>query len=287
MRYSVFTASTPQWEPAEAARVLAAQGWDGVEWRITDQEPADPPGFWAGNRATWPLTGLEDLLPEIARVTREAGLELSGLGGYARCDDHANVERMLSATAVLGAGQVRVTMPALGTGDYRALFAVARRDLEWVAERAAAHGVKALVELHHRTITASASAAIRLVDGLDPDHVGVIHDLGNLVIEGQEDALAAFQMLGPYLAHVHVKNVAWEATGTDGFDGATTWAERWAPLRSGQADVEAYLDALAEHGYDGWVTLEDFSTELPLEERTRDNLAYLRAVHARVAERRA
>ncbi|WP_028049898.1 sugar phosphate isomerase/epimerase [Cellulomonas sp. URHD0024] len=287
MRYSVFTASTPQWEPAEAARILAAQGWDGVEWRITDQAPADPPGFWAGNRATWPLTGLEGLLPEIARVTREAGLELSGLGGYARCDDHANVERMLSATAVLRAGQVRVTMPALGTGDYRDLFAGARKDLEWVAERADAYGVKALVELHHRTITASASAAIRLVDGLDPEHVGVIHDLGNLVIEGQEDALAAFQMLGPYLAHVHVKNVAWAVTGTEGFDGATTWAEHWAPLRSGQADVEAYLEALAEHGYDGWITLEDFSTELPLEERTRDNLAYLRAVHARVAERRA
>lgn len=287
MKYSVFTASTPQWEPAEAARMLAAQGWDGVEWRITDQEPAEPPGFWAGNLATWPLTGLEDLLPEIARVTRESGLELSGLGGYARCDDHANVERMLSATAVLGAGQVRVTMPALGTGDYRDLFSGARRDLEWVADRAAAHGVKALVELHHRTITASASAAIRLVDGLDPDHVGVIHDLGNLVIEGQEDALAAFQMLGPYLAHVHVKNVAWVVTGTDGFEGATAWAEQWAPLRSGQADVEAYLEALAEFGYDGWITLEDFSTDVPLEERTRDNLAYLRAVHARVAGRRA
>ena len=62
--------------------MLADQGWDGIEWRVTDQDPADPPGFWAGNRATWPLTGLEDLLPEIARVTRDAGLEISGLGGY-------------------------------------------------------------------------------------------------------------------------------------------------------------------------------------------------------------
>ena len=285
MKFSVFTASTPDWEPEQAAQLLAAQGWHGIEWRITDQAEALTPGFWAGNRSSWPLTGLEASVPEIARITAAAGLEFSGIGGYARCDDHDNVERMLAATAALGARQVRVTMPPLGSGDYRALFAGARTDLEWVATRAAEHGVKALVELHHRTITSSASAAIRLVDGLDPAAVGVIHDLGNLVIEGHEDFLAAFQMLGPYLAHVHVKNALWRASVEKGSDSSVTWQNEWASLRDGQADVEAYFTALSDHGYDGWVTVEDFSTELPLAERTADNLAYLRGVQARVAAR--
>jgi sugar phosphate isomerase/epimerase len=285
LKFSVFTASTPDWEPEQAAQQLAAQGWDGIEWRVTDQAEALSPGFWAGNRSSWPLTGLEASVPEIARITAAAGLEFSGIGGYARCDDHDNVERMLAATAELGARQVRVTMPPLGSGDYRALFAGARTDLEWVAARAAEHGVKALVELHHRTITSSASAAIRLVDGLDPAAVGVIHDLGNLVIEGHEDFLAAFQMLGPYLAHVHVKNALWRASADEGFDSTVSWQNEWASLRHGQADVEAYFTALADHGYDGWVTVEDFSTELPLAERTADNLAYLRGVQARVAAR--
>ena len=44
MRFSVFTASTPDWTPAQAADLLAAQGWDGIEWRITDQEEAPEPG---------------------------------------------------------------------------------------------------------------------------------------------------------------------------------------------------------------------------------------------------
>jgi sugar phosphate isomerase/epimerase len=82
MKFSVFTASTPDWTPAEAVQNLAEQGWDGVEWRITDQAPADPPGFWAGNRATWTLTGLEESLPAIKRVTEGAGLEFSGIGAY-------------------------------------------------------------------------------------------------------------------------------------------------------------------------------------------------------------
>jgi len=279
MRFSVFTASTPQWSPAEAVRVLAGQGWDGVEWRVTDQEPAPEPGFWKGNLATWPLTGLEEHLPEIARLTRDAGLEFSGIGGYVVCSDRAGVERMLAATAALGAGRVRVAMPALGTGRYPDLFARARADLEWTADRAATHDVQALVELHHRTIVASASAAVRLVDGLDPARVGVIHDVGNLVIEGHEDHLAGFEMLGPYLAHVHVKNVAWEPTGRRP-DGSTEWAERWATLREGQADLGAYFRALAAVGYDGWITVEDFSTALPLADRTRDNLRFLRELAA-------
>ena len=284
MKFSVFTASTPEWEPEQAATTLAAQGWDGIEWRITDQQPADSPGFWAGNRSTWPLTGLEGSLEEIARITSAAGLGYSGIGGYARADDHINVERMLAATARLGARQVRVAMPPLSPEvDYRDSFAATRADLEWVATRAEAHGVKALVELHHRTITSSASAAFRLIDGLDPDRVGVIHDLGNLLIEGHEDFTAAFSLLGPYLAHVHVKNALWRASSEPGFDGAVVWREEWATLRGGQGDVEVYLAALVKHGYDDWVTVEDFSTAVPLARRTADNLDYLRAVCTRVA----
>jgi sugar phosphate isomerase/epimerase len=271
----VFTASTPDWTPTEAAQNLAAQGWEGVEWRITDQDSAPEPGFWAGNRATWSLTGLEDSLPQIAAITADAGLAFSGLGGYARSDNHSDVERMLAATATLGAERVRVTMPRTDEGDYRDLFAAARRDLEWVVERAAHHGVTALVELHHETITPSASAAIRLIDGLDPAHVGVIHDLGNLLIEGQERHESAFELLGPYLAHVHIKNAKW-AAGPPDADGIVPWHNEWAPLRTGQADVRGYLAALVRHGYDRWVTLEDFSTALPLAERTADNLAFVR-----------
>jgi sugar phosphate isomerase/epimerase len=277
VRFSVFTASTPDWTPEEAVAHLAAQGYDGVEWRVTDQEPADVPGFWAGNRATWPLTGLEESLAGIDRLTRGAGLAYSGIGGYARSHDREGVARLLAATAALGAGRLRVPMPLLGGGDYRDLFAGARKDLEWATAEAARLGVSVLVELHHGTVASSASAALRLVEGLDPAAVGVIHDLGNLLIEGHEDHRAAFQLLGPYLQHVHLKNAAWRP-GPTAADGSVAWEHGWATLRAGQADVGAYLRALREHGYDGWVTMEDFSTAVPLPERTRDNLAYVRSL---------
>jgi sugar phosphate isomerase/epimerase len=299
MKFAVFTASTPEWTPQEAAATLAAQGWDGVEWRITDQKESETPGFWAGNRATWPFAGLEGRLDEIAALTRGAGLEFPALGGYARCDDHDGVERMLAATAALGAGKVRVTTLPLGTVEmggapsgrsYPDLFAETREHFHWVAERAAHHGVTALVELHRGTVVASASASLRLLDGIDPRHVAVIHDVGNLISEGQEDTLSAFQMLGDRLAHVHVKNTRWASRPSSEsgvFEGTVDWAPQPAPLRAGQADLVAYFRALQAVGYDGWITVEDFSTERPLRERTADNLRYLHAVADRVGAERA
>ncbi|MDK8172988.1 sugar phosphate isomerase/epimerase family protein [Curtobacterium citreum] len=285
MKFSVFTASTPDWTPDEAARNLAGQGWDGIEWRIVDDRTEDgSSGFWAGNRSTWQYSDITEQVGEIARTTDAAGLEYSGIGGYQPVSDRAGVETMLRVTSELGARQVRVTMPWYRRErertheTYGQMFDRTRADLEWTAGRAAELGVKALVELHHMTITPSASAALRLVDGLDPAHVGVIHDLGNLVIEGHEDHLAAFELLGPYLAHAHVKNARWVDTGDTRADGSRVWQHEWAPLRDGQASVSEYLDALRQVGYDGWVTIEDFSTDLPLAERTADNLAYLRSL---------
>ncbi|BDZ50388.1 hypothetical protein GCM10025867_26290 [Frondihabitans sucicola] len=266
MKFSVFTASTPDWTPAQAITALAGQGWDGIEWRLLDQQPSSTgePGFWAGNLATLPLAGIEGEVAGIAALTRDAGLEMSGVAGYARADERDDVERVLRATAALGAPQARVAMPRSDTAEaYPALFERTREDVAWAASLAASLGIKALVELHHETITPSASAARRLLEGLDPEHVGVIHDLGNLVIEGRERHTAAFELLGDYLAHVHVKNARWVTDGERTPAGSLRWRHEWAPLRDGQADVGQYLTDLREHGYDGWVTLEDFSTDLP------------------------
>jgi sugar phosphate isomerase/epimerase len=284
MRFSVFTASTPEWTPEEAAKNIAALGWDGIEWRIVDQAESETgePGFWAGNRATWPMTGLEESVPEIVRVTREAGLDFSGIGGYAKAYDRENVERMLAATAAIGAGQVRVAMPNVPVADYRETFAQTRADLEWAVERAQAHGVKVLVELHHGTITSSASAAYRLVEGLDPEHIGVIHDIGNLMHEGYEDLPSALQILGEYLAHVHVKNASPWPSGQQNPDGQTVWQTNWATLRDGAADIDFLFRALVAFGYDGWVTLEDFApTGLDRADALADSLAFLRGSHTR------
>ena len=61
MKFAVFTASLPEWTPEEAVTELAAQGWDGVEWRVVDQKPpSGASGFWSGNKCTWPQSSFLD-----------------------------------------------------------------------------------------------------------------------------------------------------------------------------------------------------------------------------------
>ena len=88
---------------------------------------------------------------------------------------------------------------------------------------------------------------------------------------------ASSRCSGPYLAHVHVKNGGW-FPGQTAADGTVGWAHRFTSLRTGQADGGAYLRTLRRHGYDGWVSVDDFSAERPLAQRTADNLAYLRSL---------
>jgi sugar phosphate isomerase/epimerase len=279
VKFAVFTDSTPEWSPAEAVKILAEQGWQGIEWRIVDQPVVDGPvSFWSGNRATWPLTGLEDHLDEIRSTTLDAGLEFSALGGYAPPTQRDEVERLLAATAALGAERVRIAGLAVSEGQtYREAFAACRGHWEWVEERARHHGVQALLELHFGTLTPSASSARQLLEGLDPAHVGVIHDIGNLVIEGWEEPAHGLELLGEYLAHLHVKNCAFHLAGVES-DGTLRWEPQWVPLREGRANLPELFKALAASGYDGWVTVEDFSTAVPLLERTAANLEYLRSI---------
>ncbi|MDO5661527.1 MAG: sugar phosphate isomerase/epimerase family protein [Brachybacterium sp.] len=270
VRLSVFTASTPKWDPAEAARRIAGAGYEGVEWRILDQKPAPPgegPGYWAGNRATWSIREAVET-PELLLETAEAaGLEISAFGCYTTHQDLETVDALLGAAARIGVPRMRVnTVPLAQLEDhaYPELLDRSRREIGEVARRAAHHGVQALVELHPGTLVASASAAMRLLEDIDPRHVGVIHDLGNVITEGFETLRASVDMLGEHLAHVHVKN----SRPTHGPDG---WRWEFCPIDQGFGDLTDYLAQMRRVGYDGWVTLEDFAdTPGPDEKLTRN-----------------
>ena len=278
MKVAVCTVSLPEWTPEQAVAELAALGFDGIEWRVADDPATDgPPGFWRGNRCTWPASSFEQDVPRIAELTRAAGLDMPAIGPYARCDDLDAVESLMRGAAALGVPRLRVQVGAPGPEGYRATFARRREEYRAVAELALRHGVQALVELHHQSLVASASAAVRFLDGMDPRAVGVIHDVGNMLREGYEHDPWSLEILGEHLAHVHVKNAVLRPE-----PGASPpWAWHWAPMRLGAAPLERLFDALAAVGYDGWVSLEDFSTEAPLRERMRDGLSHVRELAAR------
>ena len=102
-----------------------------------------------------------------------------------------------------------------------------------------------------------------------------------MVYEGFEHYRMGLEVLGPYLAHVHLKNARWTETGAR--DGRQHRAGGRSSRRSPKArvDVRGAVRARSRAvGYDGWVSFEDFSTTRPLLDRTRDNLAVRAAADA-------
>jgi sugar phosphate isomerase/epimerase len=293
MKFSTFNITTPDWTPREAAVELKALGFDGVAWRIVDQKESEEPGFWIGNRSTWPLTGLEESLPEMVLLRDETGLTISAFYGYPRWNDHEAVERQLRACAAIGVKVCRVVgpgkstfgggpLPQLGLAPFDELLEASRRDWKWVADCASEHGVKAVTPLHHEWVNASASGSRRMLDGLDPAAVGIIADWGHLAIEGWEDPLATVQILGPYLDSVMLKNFGFYPT-RQRTDRTIVWEYRSEPLRSGRVDIPNVMAALNAESFDGWVTLAETAGDQPTRDRLADSLSYVKAAAAATA----
>jgi sugar phosphate isomerase/epimerase len=280
VRFAVFTVSTPEYTPDEAVRIFQELGYEGVEWRVTDQQPSPSgePEFWAGNRCTLPLSTFVDEAPRIRALAEQAGLATINVGAYARCDDLAAVERVFQGTRLLDAPSARVGVPRYdGSQSFTHLRAMAQQQFRDVEALARQYRVRVVVETHPNTIVPSASALAWFLAPFDPRFIGALWDPGNMVHEGYEQYRLGLEALGPYLAHVQIKNAAWRVAGARA-DGSQIWQVGWAPLRAGIVDLHAVFDALAAVGYDGWLSCEDFSTEQPVEDRLRDNLAFLKSL---------
>jgi sugar phosphate isomerase/epimerase len=278
MKVGVFTVGLPDLTPEEAVREIKDAGYDGVEWRVTrvpEEARSEEPTFWGNNLCT--LAPTEEEARRARRISEEAGLEVPGLGTYVAVGDLEATENAMRFAVAAGGSQVRVGVGTLDGSSYEDSFSAAREFLGGVENLAGSLGVKALVEIHHKTICPSASLAHRLVSAFDSDLVGVIFDPGNMAQEGFEDYRIGAELLGPYLAHVHIKNSAFERP-----EGGGVWKPRWSPLEDGVVDFDRVFEALERVSYDGWLVIEDFSGVRPSREALRHNLGFVRAFVDRI-----
>src|SRR5918911_942893 len=160
MKVGVFTVGLPDLTPEEAVRELKEAGYDGVEWRGSRGPPqarSEEPSFWGNNLCT--LAPTEEEARRARRISEEASLEIVGLGTYVAVGDLEAADGAMRFAVTAGASQVRVGAGAPDGRPYAELFSAAREFLEGVVDLARSHGVKALIEIHHRTICPSASLA--------------------------------------------------------------------------------------------------------------------------------
>ncbi|WP_138413566.1 sugar phosphate isomerase/epimerase family protein [Sinomonas gamaensis] len=270
MKLGFYSACLPSLSPEEAIAVASQSGYSGVEWRVSDDVgDSGSPDFLGNNRCT--VRPHEDEVAKVCEASRDAGLEVIALAPYIETGDLETVERLMAMAKCNDVPAVRLRAPWMGPEGFHALFDQGRAFFDQAAALAGSYGVKALLEIHQRSICPSASLARQMVGHLPPTRVGVIYDVGNLVVEGYEDHEMALQMLGPLLAHIHLKNAAFYPDAAGG-----PWKHQWTELDRGIVDVDRLLRLLQQYDYTGWISVEDFSTSRSDPDKLHYNSKYLR-----------
>lgn len=116
--------------------------------------------------------------------------------------------------------------------------------VRYLGDRAGEAGVSLLMETGQET----AEDLQRFVETLNHPNVWLNFDPANLILYNKDEPLSAFRRLAPWVRHIHIKDaVRTVVPGTWGRE--VVWGE-------GQVNAFAFLNTLAEAGYEGALAIE-------------------------------
>jgi sugar phosphate isomerase/epimerase len=212
-----------------------------------------------GKRGASDAESLDAFMASWDDATAAHGLKICALNCSLQPDLRDDIRAIFRAAADRGIERVKVDVsPSNSREPYERLLSVARENWGALAPIAREYGVKALAEVHPKIVCHSPSAMRRMLDGIPPDSVGAILDPGNMTYEGWEDMHESVDILGPYLAHLHVKNGAWERS-----PGATPpWRPIATALDDGIVDWFETCRELHRAGFVGYGVLEFLRDEM-------------------------
>jgi sugar phosphate isomerase/epimerase len=251
------TSTLPTFALDDALRLAAGAGYDGVELRVHDAYHVS-------------LPELQRRCDEIKRSVDAHELQLRVYNTYFGVNDVDSADALIEICRRTGVKHFRVTLPVAGVADVRNLgtkqavvpsyrerapaadvLKVVRSAVQRLAKRTKAAGVGALLEIHWGTVMSSFTSAYHLVRDLDPEAVAITFDPANMIIEGKEDWDYGIELLRPYIANVHIKNVSWTRD-------AGIWKWQWDGLQQGMVDWPQVFGLLGAAGYRGMLAMEDF-----------------------------
>lgn len=258
MKTALFSKVLAERPLTEVIDLAAELGYDGVE--PMGRDPHLPPD-----------TALDRARKLRTRLS-EHGLEVPCLatytGGYTDTTDEKreaeldDLERFLELATVLDCDLVRHGVG--GPSPRQAAesdFELAAAWLGRAADLAAEYDTRLAVEIHADKLTETTESTLELLERVDRGNVGAIHDAGNMYIVDAPYGPETVDRLGDRLFHVHVKDE--RRVDDESLPGAFALETRHGPelfqpqrLGNGAVEHQSLFDALAESGYDGFLTAE-------------------------------
>lgn len=243
----------------EAIQRASALGFDGVQIYATKGEFC-PDALDAAARA------------EYRKLFRDLNLEVSALcgdmGGHGfqiAADNPDRIEatcRIIDLACDLGTSVVTTHIGVIPDDKNEARYGIMLDALTRCGRYAKSRGVTLAIETGPET----AKTLLAFIEDTDGG-VGVNLDPANLTMVTDDDAVAATKLLGKYIVHTHLKDGillkktdpkiiydSFAVGGIEGLNAADYFRE--VPVGEGQVDFPAYLAALREVGFDGYLTIE-------------------------------
>jgi len=224
-------------------------------------------------------------VPRFVEAMAAAGVTVTfATTGY-RPDEIVFDPTPLKILADNGITQFRMGYFRVEKDDVRTSYVVARHKLATMVDLCAEAKVRAIYQVHHGTLVPSVSAAFGLVNGLDPDGIGVMLDPGNQNFEGFERWPLAVGLLGEYLRAVGVKDTALTRDGEAAGEETKGWQRTWATVDEGETNWHDLVRALRAADFQGtfvWMPFYDGDDPDAMTAKLRREVAYLRKVIADV-----
>jgi len=267
MKFSIQTIILPYNDLKEIGEIAHKYGYNGVEWRVLPDASLKDFGPEVKNNLA--VCTLKKNIPLIKKICADFNLETAGFSSYVEMDQIEDIKIIRDAGCELGCPFFRIRgLYYRRDRNYHEIIEEGWRKFEKVEKILENYPIKAAIEIHNGFAVSSCAAAYHFCSKFTPKHLGVIHDPGNQVIEGREDAKMGIEILGPYLVHVHFKNLIWENAGKRE-DGTTVWKPKSVPVNEGIIDWRDYITQLKALNYNGFLSNEDMDVSRPIEERLK------------------
>jgi sugar phosphate isomerase/epimerase len=254
----------PRWTLDETFDQLATAGYDAVELRCRynpDDESAEP-AFWGRHLSDVSPDNIVDKAPAIRAASERSGVRVAALAPNVQLGQDDVIRKIFAGAVAIDPDcppMVRIGAPRHDrTAPYMPQFLAARSGFADLVEIAREYGVKVLYEIHVGTVAVSCSRTLELLRDLDPQHIGAIYDVPNMLRVGLEDSRMGMEILGPYLAHCHIGNGVSVEDGIDEETGRSKWKWQFSDVRKGVADIAQIVGDLKSVGYGGCLSLEEF-----------------------------
>jgi sugar phosphate isomerase/epimerase len=237
MKQVMFTKHLEGWSIPQIVEGLSSLGLDGADLCTREGYPVSP-------------DNCETAMPDAARQFADKGMSIRIVTTPGDFTDASMeyAERLYAACATSGVKSIKLGYWRLVEPGYWQLLDHCRRKLEAFETLSAKHGVKTVVHNHSgSSMGLNASAAMRLVEGRDPKHVGIFADAGHLSMVGEPFAMAV-DICWKYLDCIALKDLVWNTTPGDMRTGR---ALRVVPFGFGCVEWNVVAEELTKRGFDG------------------------------------